>query len=55
MWWIQMGVCLSLAASDVEDTNEIVVFYRKQKRVEFKKKLVMEFAYIKEEYNYVSK
>ena len=44
MWWIQMGVCLKLAASDVVDTNEIVVFYRKQKKVEFKKKLIMEFV-----------
>lgn len=49
-----MGVCLSLAASDVVGTNEIVVFYRKQKKVEFKKKLIMEFVYTKKEYDYVS-
>lgn len=34
-----MVLCgLNLAASDVVDTNEIVVFYRKQKKDGFKKK-----------------
>ena len=39
-----MGVCLNLTASSVIDTNEIVVFCKKQKKGEYNQRFVMVFV-----------
>lgn len=39
-----MGVCLNLTASSVIDTNEIVVYSRKQRKDEYSQKFKTGFA-----------